>query len=110
MPHADLAITNARLVASAGTFRGSLTVTGERITGVLAPRDTPKAARVIDAEGRYVFPGVIDPHTHPGCRNPLKADFRTESQAAAAGGITTYGIMVGSGRASRTFKEFVINQ
>ena len=61
MPHADLAITNARLVASAGTFRGSLTVTGERITGVLAPRDTPKAARVIDAEGRYVFPGVIFP-------------------------------------------------
>lgn len=110
MPHADLAITNARLVASAGTFRGSLTVTGERITGVLAPGETPKAGRVIDAEGRYVFPGVIDPHTHPGCRNPLEADFRTESQAAAAGGITTYGIMVGSGRASRTFKEFVTEE
>jgi dihydroorotase-like cyclic amidohydrolase len=107
MSQIDLAITNARLVTSAGIFPGTLLIKGERIAGILASGDTPEAERVIDAEKRFVIPGVIDPHTHPGCRNPLEADFRTESEGAAAGGVTTYGVMVGSGRASWTFQDFV---
>ena len=48
-------------------------------------------AEVIDATGCYVLPGVIDDHVHfrePGLTQ--KADIDTESQAAAAGGVTTF--------------------
>ena len=47
-------------------------------------------ARVIDAKGKYVFPGFIDMHVHfrdPGQTN--KGDIATESKAAAKGGYTT---------------------
>ena len=95
-----LILNNARIVSPAGIFPGSLLIEGERIAGILSrPADFP-ADRVVDLEGRYVIPGVIDPHTHPGARNALEDDFRTESRSAAAGGVTTFGIMVGAGRAS----------
>jgi dihydroorotase len=45
---------------------------------------------VIDAEGSYLLPGVIDTHVHfrdPGLTH--KADFATESAAAVVGGVTS---------------------
>jgi len=48
-------------------------------------------AKVIDVEGNYVFPGVIDDQVHfrePGLTH--KGDIASESRAAVAGGITTY--------------------
>ncbi len=47
--------------------------------------------KIIDAEGRYLFPGMIDDHVHfrePGLTH--KADIFTETKAAVAGGITSY--------------------
>lgn len=48
-------------------------------------------AKIIDAEGKYLLPGVIDDQVHfrePGLIH--KADIYTESKAAVAGGITTF--------------------
>ncbi len=48
-------------------------------------------AKVIDVEGNYVFPGVIDDQVHfrePGLTH--KGNIATESRAAVAGGITTF--------------------
>lgn len=56
-------------------------------TGDTWPRD---ASTVIDASGRMLLPGVIDTHVHfrdPGLTR--KADFASESLAAAAGGVTS---------------------
>ena len=52
------------------------------------------ASEIIDAEGKYVFPGFIDAHTHPGLPEDLgyikeSNDFYTETLAAKAGGTTT---------------------
>lgn len=43
----------------------------------------------IDASGRYVIPGVIDPHSHYGVFTPIEESARTESKSAALGGITS---------------------
>lgn len=46
---------------------------------------------VIDASGKYLIPGIIDEHVHfrdPGLTQ--KADIRTESHAAVAGGVTSF--------------------
>lgn len=50
-----------------------------------------ETANVIDAEGNYVIPGVIDPHVHmrdPGLTH--KEDFTTGSMACVKGGITLF--------------------
>lgn len=61
-----------------------------RRTGDLPP-DSHQPETVVDARGCYVLPGVIDSHVHfrePGLTD--KADIRSESHAAAAGGVTSY--------------------
>ncbi|MGA7370641.1 MAG: amidohydrolase family protein [Nitrososphaeraceae archaeon] len=47
------------------------------------------ASKRIDASGRYVIPGVIDPHSHYGVYTPIEKAARTESKSAAVGGITS---------------------
>jgi len=58
------------------------------IASSITPRE---AVRVIDAEGRYLLPGMIDDQVHfrePGLTH--KGGIRSESRAAAAGGITSF--------------------
>jgi dihydropyrimidinase len=47
------------------------------------------ASRKIDASGKYVLPGAIDPHVHYGVYTPINEAARTESRSAAIGGVTT---------------------
>lgn len=47
------------------------------------------AKHVIDGDSLLAFPGVIDAHMHVGIYNPLEEDARTESSAAAEGGVTS---------------------
>src|ERR1700754_2843273 len=58
--------------------------------GVIAEIGTDLAAdvEVIDAEGKHLFPGFVDPHVHlrvPGQEH--KEDLETGTRAAAAGGF-----------------------
>lgn len=58
--------------------------------GQLDMFNSQEAIEVVDAQGQYLLPGVIDTHVHfrePGLTE--KADFYTESRAAAAGGVTS---------------------
>lgn len=48
-----------------------------------------EATTVVDGRGRLAFPGVVDSHQHWGIYNPLADDTRTESRAAAQGGVTS---------------------
>ncbi len=84
-------ITNARIVTDGKTFEGDVLVTGQRIAKVAAGISAPAGAKVIDAAGKHLLPGMIDDQVHfrePGVT--YKGDMATESRAALAGGITSW--------------------
>ena len=90
---ADLAIRGGTYVLGDGTMAPGLglVIKGDRIVAVCLQDEVPEAKRVIDAAGKYVVPGFIDPHVHtraPGFE--YKEDFETSSAAAVAGGTTTF--------------------
>jgi dihydropyrimidinase len=64
-------------------------VVSDGVVDRIATGSAPYARQVIDAQGNYVLPGVIDPHTHPGLVAPAEERFPLESRAMAAGGVTT---------------------
>ena len=91
--HFRIQIKNATIVNEMRRFVGSIVIDDERIDEIIEGRDGEPSSpvnEIIDAEGAYVLPGVIDTHVHfrdPGLT--AKADFFSESKAAAAGGVTT---------------------
>ena len=85
-------IENAFIVNEGREGTGYVLIDGERIaeTGAGAYRGE-RPERVIDAGGKLLMPGIIDDQVHfrqPGLT--CKADIRSESLAAAAGGVTSY--------------------
>lgn len=86
----DLCIKNGLVVRSGGRSYSDIYVKDGIICAVTQRGAGLEAKKVIDADGKYVFPGFIDPHTHlndPGLTN--SEDFYTGTCSAAAGGITT---------------------
>ena len=88
-------IDNALIGNEGELYAGWLTIEGERIGAVgrgAVPEEVRAAAmRTVDVVGALVMPGVIDDQVHfrePGLTE--KAEIRTEAQAAAAGGVTSY--------------------
>ncbi|MGL4853030.1 MAG: dihydroorotase [Phocaeicola sp.] len=86
-------IKNACIVNENKCFQGSIVIENDKIAQVLTSDEKPKeeVQEVIDAEGSYLIPGVIDNHVHfrdPGLTH--KGDMTTESRAAVAGGVTSY--------------------
>ncbi|WP_026380891.1 dihydroorotase [Afifella pfennigii] len=86
---ADLVIRNARVVDHDGEFHGGVAVRGGVIVTIGSDEALPEATREIDAEGRVLMPGIIDPHCHLGVKYPYPEDMQTETAAAASGGVTT---------------------
>jgi dihydropyrimidinase len=67
---------------------GSVGVRDGRIAGLFAPGEELPASEVVDCSGKWIMPGVIDPHVHFGFGSP-ETDFLTESRSAALGGVTS---------------------
>src|SRR6266478_8822244 len=87
-------ITNGRIVTATDDFSGDILIEGEHIAAVGSPGnfDTLQSDVVLDAQGKYVFPGAIDVHTHMELPLPTTVasdDFETGTIAAACGGTTT---------------------
>ena len=88
----SLLITNAEIVTATERRRADIWCEGETITRIGAGLVAPAGAEVIDAAGKYVFPGFIDPHTHiylPFMGTFAKDDYRSATEAALIGGTTT---------------------
>ena len=85
----DLLVAGGTLVdPSQGLFEADLVVQEGKIRAVVSPGTLTSAKRIINAEGRHIFPGVIDPHSHLGLGNGPE-DYETETRSAALGGVTS---------------------
>ena len=85
-------IKNARIVNEGSIFEGDVLIENEIISQI-ADSISPKTSNcvIIDAEGSFLMPGVIDDQVHfrePGLTH--KGDISSESRAAVAGGITSF--------------------
>jgi len=81
------------LVDYDGRRKADIYCEGETITRVGENLDAPAGTTVIDAKGKYVFPGFIDPHVHihlPFMGTFAKDTHETGSKAALVGGTTTF--------------------
>jgi dihydropyrimidinase len=85
----DLAIRNGTIVTETDTFEAGLLVENEHIAGFVTPETEVDARKEVDASGKFVLPGVVDPHVHVAEPNNID-DFEHGSRAAALGGITTF--------------------
>lgn len=83
-----LAVANGTLVGPNGRAPGTVLVADGRIEAILPAGDRPHADETVDAGGRYVIPGLIDPHVHLGLSQSFADACWNESRAAVTGGVT----------------------
>jgi dihydroorotase len=87
----DWLITNAEIVNEGRREAGDVSIRDGRIHRIGKSLTARANDRVLDAEGRWLLPGMIDDQVHfrePGLT--YKADIESESRACLAGGITSY--------------------
>ncbi|CAL2081930.1 dihydroorotase [Tenacibaculum sp. 190524A05c] len=88
---ASYLIKNAKIVNENTVFNGDVLIEGEIIAKIATEITPTNDVTVIDAQGKYLIPGMIDDQVHfrePGLTH--KANIGTESKAAIAGGITSF--------------------
>ena len=119
---ASILLRGATIMTAAGPTleRGDVLVQDGRISAIGAHLVAPPGVEVIDVAGRWITPGIIDPHSHLGVyavpttnssvdgnemTGPFKPDIRAEDsfwpqdpaiERALAGGVTTIHVLPGS--------------
>jgi dihydropyrimidinase/allantoinase len=90
MDRFDLAVLGGTVVIPyTGALRCDVGIRGGRIAA-LADRIRPdQAAEVVDARGKWVFPGAVDSHFHLGIYRSLGEDAESETRSALVGGVTS---------------------
>src|SRR5256714_10074443 len=116
----SLLIKNGEIITADERYVADIFCEGETITRIepkSASRtdssrgeiDNVKADEVVDATGKYVFPGFIDPHVHiylPFMGTLAKDTHETASKAALIGGTTTLIEMICPGRSEEPMEAF----
>jgi dihydroorotase len=84
-------IKNANVVNEGNITKGNVLIENNFISKISENEIDGKADKIIDAAGKYLFPGCIDDQVHfrePGLTH--KGELYTEAKAAVAGGVTSY--------------------
>ena len=87
-----LLIRNGEIVTSHNRYFADIYIEDETISAIGNHIEVLPGTKVIDATGKYIFPGFIDPHVHihlPFMGTFAKDDYKTASTAALVGGTTT---------------------
>ncbi|MGD8647503.1 MAG: amidohydrolase family protein, partial [Desulfobacterales bacterium] len=78
------------IVNATGRYLADVFADGDKIKAIGTNLDNA-ADEVVDAKGKYILPGTIDPHTHismPFMGTHAQDDYETGTIAAACGGVT----------------------
>ena len=105
----SLLIKGGEIVTAESQYVADIYCEDETITRIDRSIEAPPDAEVIDATGKYVFPGFIDPHVHihlPFMGTAAKDTHETASRAALVGGTTTFIEMVCPARDERPLEAF----
>ena len=87
----DLVIRNGTVVTpELGQIEADVAADGDVISSI-SQTGSLSGSTEVDASGKYVIPGAIDPHTHHGIYQGLESDAETESRSDLVGGVTTIG-------------------
>ncbi len=84
-------IKNGRVITASDDYLADIFIQNDKVS-IIGENLSIPADKIIDASGKYVIPGGIDPHTHldmPFMGTVSSDDFVTGTRAAAHGGTTT---------------------
>jgi dihydropyrimidinase len=104
-----LLIKNGEIVTASERYIADIFCENETISRIDKNISAPPGAEVIDATGKYIFPGFIDPHVHiylPFMGTFAKDTHATASKAALIGGTTTFIEMICPGRSDKPLEAF----
>ncbi len=101
----DCVIVNAKAITPKGMVERNIVINDGKISDFTT--DTPSADKKINANGLVAIPGLIDTHVHYGVYSPIEEAAKTESKAAALGGVTTMMRML---RLGRSYKQYLQEQ
>ena len=94
----DLKVVNGTLfIPGVGLVKSGVGIRDGKIVMIALDDLLPKATETIDAGGKYVIPGCIDPHIHLGIFSTYEGECETETRYALSGGVTTIGVYIGGG-------------
>lgn len=80
----DTIVRGGMVVRPSGVAEAAIAIADGKIAAIASEELLPEAEDYVDASGKYVLPGIVDAHTHV-----YVDSYRTISEAAAFGGVTT---------------------
>src|SRR6266566_323915 len=104
-----LLIKNGEIITASERFVADIWCEDQIISRIEPKITAPAGAEIIDATGKYVFPGFIDPHVHiylPFMGTFAKDTHATASKAALVGGTTTFIEMICPARGDQPMAAF----
>ena len=86
----DVLIKNGNVVIPFnGIVNTNVLIENGKIKALVKTIGNISADTIVNAENRYILPGIIDPHVHYGVYTPIEKAAVTESTSAVTGGVTT---------------------
>ena len=90
MEKVDVVVKNGKLVRRDGIISAGIAIQAGKVVAIAEDPFLPSAKEVIDAKGKHILPGLVDPHAHLQAAYYTAPELmRTETRSAAAGGVTT---------------------
>jgi dihydropyrimidinase len=103
----DSVIIDAHIVTPKGMLERNIVINDGKIVGLTT--SIPQCDKKVHGRGLVAIPGLIDTHVHYGVYSPIDEAAKTESRAAALGGVTTMMRMLRLGRPYKTHLQAQID-